>query len=93
MMGLMPWPSSVRAKLDSDPGLVRRLVKATPLSLSTRAGAPYSVTALVIAAIAALAVSAAAAWHATRVRVQSSRTSNTTTLRPSASAVSVASIW
>ena len=73
MIGRTPRSSRNRTKVDTDPGLVSRLVKATPLSDSTMAGAPYSAHACPMAVIAAAAVSAAAAWQATRVRVQSLR--------------------
>jgi hypothetical protein len=92
-MGRLPWAVMARVNRDGPALGCSRLVKAAPLSDSTRAGAPCALIALVMATMAAWAVSDAAAWQATRRRVQSSMTSKTTTGVPSARRVSVASIW
>jgi hypothetical protein len=93
LIGRTPWSSRVCTKVEIDPGWVSRLVNAVPLSDNTIAGAPWAVNACLIAVTAPAAVSAGAAWQASRVRVQSSRTSKTATAVPSPSFTSVASIW
>ena len=93
MIGRTLWSSRHCTNVEIDPGLVSRLVNAVPLSDNTIAGTPWVLKAFRIAVIAASAVSAVAAWQATRVRVQSSRTSKTAARRPSASRMFVASIW
>ena len=75
------------------PVLRVREVNAAPLSASTSAETPNRSNAAVIAATAPAAFSASHARVATRQRVQSSSTSNTTAFSPVASLTSVASIW
>ena len=57
-MRRVPQPLTVRENFDETAvSWLRGPANAAPLSLSTRAGAPYSVTALVMAVMAAFAIS------------------------------------